>query len=45
MGGECGTYGNNRNAIRILMLDPVGTNLLEKCKSRWKGIIKYTLKK
>ena len=35
MGGECGTYGKKRSAIRFLMLGPVGRNVLGKCRSRW----------
>lgn len=45
MGRECGTNGKKRNVIRLLVLDPAGTNVLGKCKSRWKSIIKYTFKK
>jgi hypothetical protein len=44
MGEACGTYGEKRNAYRVLVVKPEGKRPFGRCGRRWKDNIKMDLR-
>jgi hypothetical protein len=44
MGGACGTYGENRNAFRVVVRNPEGKRPLGRPSREWEQNIKNYLK-
>jgi hypothetical protein len=44
MGGACGTYGERRDAYKVLVRKPEGKMLLGRPKRRWNDTIKCIFK-